>query len=240
MDHAALDWATTTILGAAGPPTPSRVLVLLHEYARTARADVGQAAESALTRALEEFDTIADPIARCEWLGVFVAARVFAADPRLQTMVDTALGSVIDGVEHSIRASYEPGDGLLERSIDEHIRVAGALVTAFELTGRLPYSMLAEELYQHARRRAWRDLDGALGAPFAVNCAASVLCSRLAVLHGEPEYMAAAVVAATADYARDAERLIRWASAAYQDHADAAADFGLALVHWFALGALPN
>ena len=59
----------------------------------------------------------------------------------------------IDELEHAVAASYRPGEGLVgsgpaagRGSADDHVRAASALLTAFEMTGRLPYSMLAEEL----------------------------------------------------------------------------------------------
>ena len=62
----------------------------------------------------------------------------------------------------SIGGSYRPGEGLVRDrdgvrvrcSLADHVRGASALLTAFELTGRLPYSMLAEELMAIAGARA--------------------------------------------------------------------------------------
>jgi hypothetical protein len=74
------------------------------------------------------------------------------------------------------------------------------LLTAYGLSGRLPYSMLAEELVHQANRMAAPD--------FVTAClAARVLC-RLAALHADPEYRARAVVTPHADYGRDAARLL--------------------------------
>jgi hypothetical protein len=64
--------------------------------------------------------------------------------------------------------------------------------------------------------------------------AASVLC-RLAGLHRDSDYRAAAVVAHDADYRADAERLLsRHETGAFDDRRNAAA-FGLALAQWLEL-----
>ena len=137
---------------------------------------------------------------------------VASVDACLRACVaDASLGLVpaaIDELERAVAAAYRPGVGLIDpqsaaaaRSAD-HVRAASALLTAFELTGRLPYSMLAEELIQIARRTLAADGD------FATCCeTARVLC-RLAALHGVAEYRAAAVIADGADYGADAARLL--------------------------------
>ncbi len=66
----------------------------------------------------------------------------------------------IDQLERVVGGSYRPGEGLVRDldgvrargSVDDHVRGASALLTAFEITGRLPYSMLAEELIAVAGR----------------------------------------------------------------------------------------
>ena len=136
----------------------------------------------------------------------------------------------IDHLERVIGGSYRPGDGLV-RDRDgirvrcgpaDHIRGASALLTAFELTGRLPYSMLAEELIAIARPPA--------DAELALHCeTARVLC-RLAELHDDPGYRGAAVIAAGADYRAEATRLLAAQSArARGGTAAEAAVYGLAL-----------
>jgi hypothetical protein len=74
--------------------------------------------------------------------------------------------------------------------------------------------MLAEELMQFAARTL-RDaaapgfFDGETGSkPFALNCDAASVLFRLAALHGSDEYLGAAVVAAGADYGRDAANIL--------------------------------
>src|SRR5262249_12432271 len=91
--------------------------------------------------------------------------------------------AAIDELERVVAAGSRPGVGLGDpasaadaRSAD-HVRAAFALLTAFELTGRLPYSMLAEELMQIARRTIASDGD------FATHCATARAFCRLAALH---------------------------------------------------------
>jgi hypothetical protein len=118
------------------------------------------------------------------------------------------VSAAVDELERIVGAAYRPGDGLVEggsarAASADHVRAASALLTAFEHTGRLPYSMLAEELMQIVRRRLG-------GEPEFTTCceAARALC-RLAALHDAAEYRAAAVIASDADYLDDAARLLQ-------------------------------
>jgi hypothetical protein len=137
----------------------------------------------------------------------------------------------IDHLERVIGGSYRPGDGLVRDrdgirvrgSIADHVRSASALLTAFDLTGRLPYSMLAEELIAVAVRDP--SMDGGL----VMQCdAARVLC-RLARLHEDPEYRGAAVVAAGADYRAQAMRILATQSSEAHAGTSSAAAYGIAL-----------
>jgi hypothetical protein len=138
----------------------------------------------------------------------------------------------IDQLERVIGGSYRPGDGLMcdvhgtrvRCGFGDHVRAASALLTAFELTGRLPYSMLAEELMLIARR------EPAAEAGLVIQCeAARVLC-RLAALHDDPGYRAAAVIATDADYHADASHILAAQSApAHTGTTAEAAAYGLAL-----------
>jgi len=119
----------------------------------------------------------------------------------------------IDELERAVGGSYRPGEGLLSAkaadgraSAEDHVRAASALLTAFELTGRVPYSMLAEELIAILGRDV-ADEDPALAAPLA-----RVLC-RLADLHDDEGYRGAAVIAAGVDYRADAARILAAESA---------------------------
>ena len=146
---------------------------------------------------------------------------------------DELVQGAIDQLERVIGGSYRPGDGLVRErngirvrcSLEDHVRGASALLTAFELTGRLPYSMLAEELIAIAAREPSPDAD------VAIQCeAARVLC-RLAALHDDPDYRGAAVIATGADYRADASRIL--ATQSERARAGSASDeaaYGLALL----------
>lgn len=139
-----------------------------------------------------------------------------------QTAVSEHLQPAIDELER-IAAHYEPGQGLAG-ALGAQMSVAGALLTAYHCTGRLPYSMLAEELVQHSRPALWNTPR----PPFGVSCtAASVLCG-LAALHQSDEYRAAAVIAPAADYADDAGRLLEGLAAGAPGRGLAGALYGLA------------
>jgi hypothetical protein len=201
-------------------------------------------------------DAIADlvPALRREWSGCRIVGD-------LATAIDACLNVIgvfdprdlapkaIDELERLIGAAYRPGDGLahdldapdvVRGQLADQVRAASALLTAYVLTWRLPYGMLAEELVQFARRTLWDD-DLAAFRPaahdgadaFALNCeAARVLC-RLAALHHDDDYRHVAVVAVGADYRTDAERILmaQAATACDRDLTDAAA-YGLALAEF--------
>jgi hypothetical protein len=115
--------------------------------------------------------------------------------------------AAVDELERIVGGAYRPGTGLVERgsaraSPADHVHAASALLTAFEYTGRLPYSMLAEELIQIARREVASEAD------FVTCCEAARALCRLAALHDAAEYRAAAIIASDADYRGDAARLL--------------------------------
>jgi hypothetical protein len=260
-----LDWiAEILIASIADAATPSAVLFLLRKYRLDALTDdrdavthgvthggdalkgvprtdnVRTAIEAGLTSGLQAVTSTSDPRERCQWLGVFAEAAAISDDDRLVQSVQQHLAPTIDGLERLARSEYEPGEGLVDGELRDHVRSALAFLTAFELTGRLPYSMLAEELLQAARRRWWADDRGSFGDSFGANAGGVQLLCRLAVLHRDAEYFAAAVVATDANYARDAERILGTLAPIARAHLDDVAEYGLALVDWFALRALPN
>ena len=128
---------------------------------------------------------------------------------RASAVVESAdlVSRAVDELERIVGDTYRPGAGLLERGSTpagsaDHVRAAMALLTAFEYTGRLPYSMLAEELMQITRRRLAEE------AEFVTCCEAARALCRLAALHDAADYRAAAIVAPDADYRGDAARLL--------------------------------
>jgi hypothetical protein len=155
-----------------------------------------------------------------------------------------SLQAAIDELERLVAAAYQPGEGLAMAAPDgrarlaDHVSTAAALLTAFECTGRLPYSMLAEELMQFAARMLWDPespgfFDGATGSkPFLLNCEAASVLSRLAALHGSDEYRGAAVLASGADYGRDARSILQWLAPEAPRLGLAGAVFGLAAADW--------
>jgi hypothetical protein len=123
----------------------------------------------------------------------------------------------IDELERMVGAAYRPGDGMARRldaslpargGLEDQVAAASTLLTAHALTGRLPYSMLADELMQVARRAWWDEETGAFSGGFVPNCDAVVVLCRLAALHADADYRRAAVTAVGADYARDAGRTL--------------------------------
>jgi len=149
------------------------------------------------------------------------------ADPR------ELVPAAIDELERLVGHSYQPGDGVAHTihshahargNLGDHVRSASALLTAFELSGRLPYSMLAEELMQTARR----DLPGA--AEFVACCVGCRVLCRLAALHADEAYRGAAVIAPDVDYRADAERVLTDLSSHPLARESGAGEYGLALL----------
>jgi uncharacterized protein YyaL (SSP411 family) len=240
VDATALEWIADALVGAHGDASPSAVLFLLRRYTASGRHDLRDAIEAGLTQGLDAMDGERDPRTRCQWLGVFAEAAAISDDERLVSSVQSSLSTTIDDLEQLARAAYEPGEGMLGAPLHDQLRSAAAFLTAFELTGRLPYSMLAEELVQVARRLWWDDDRGGFGETFGVNAnAVQVLC-RLAALHRDPDYTASAVVADHPSYVRDAERILTWLEPIARAHPVEAADYGMALLDWFALSEHPN
>jgi hypothetical protein len=157
----------------------------------------------------------------------------------------------IDQLERVVAAAYRPGDGLahdrrvpggLRGQLEDHVRAASALLTAYRATARIPYAMLAEELMQCVRRTSWDDdagvfvvAAGACDDPFAANCAAARVWCRLACLHAEDDYRAAAVIAPNAVYRADAARILESPSIVLAARGMASATYGLALTEWLGL-----
>ena len=155
-------------------------------------------------------------------------ATAYVADP------NTLIPAAIDEIERVIGGAYRPGMGVAHAiggaargrgGLSDQVHAAAALLTAYELTGRLPYSMLAEELMQLSRA----EMDH---ADFSSTCqAARVLC-RLDALHHDAAYRGAAVIASAADYRADAERILERLSRAIDDRGGDPALFGLAFGEW--------
>jgi len=229
--------AVLEALGRGDAPTPESLRLLLRGYATTGRDEFRDAIEPALARALE-LAADSSSTAAAGWLVLFAEAADASDDIRLAKAasdlaskarmnwgsdqpidlnaagVDAYLRALpvlgvdaaqapIDELERLVSASYEPGRGI-GGTTDEEISVASALLTAFAVTDRLPYAMLAEELLQHARV----ELLNSNAMSFSTACRAASALSRMAALHKVAEYRTAAVIAADADYAGDAARIL--------------------------------
>lgn len=145
--------------------------------------------------------------------------------------------AAIDELEHVVRVVYQPGGGLAHTlreprgargTLRDHVATASALLTAYAITGRLPYSMLAEELMQFAQRTNPEPGASDLERFIARSEAARVLC-RLAKLHEDADYRQVAVIAVSADYADAAKRTLAELACTYADYGADAAIFGIAL-----------
>jgi len=237
---------------------------LLRRYAATGSDELGDVLGAALSRALAEHVMDTSTTARADWLTLFVDALELSDDGRLReaaaqvvsslkrewataTRVGDASASLeaclrasdlhesralvseaIDELERIVGRAYAPGEGLNGGDPSDHIRASSALLTAYEVSGRLSYSMLAEEL----TRPTLRDLPT---REIRLNCDAGRVLCRLASLHDDAAYRAAAVIAPDADYRRDAEGILASQSAAALACGAAGAIYGLALSEWLAL-----
>lgn len=162
------------------------------------------------------------------------------------TSIDACLGALflvdaddlvpraVDHMERIIGGAYRPGVGVAHAigrsargrgTLADQIAAASALLGAFEITARLPYSMLAEELLQLSRNDVETTVDVGLA------CGAIGVWCRLATLHDDPAYRAAAVIAAAANYDGDARLLLERTAERVDTIADAA-HYGLALGEW--------
>lgn len=149
----------------------------------------------------------------------------------------------VDALERVVAGAYRPGQGVshhiaktsfVRGGLSDHVRSASTLLTAFLLTARLPYAMLADELMQSVLRTPPGEPEGR-DVSFALNCEmARVLC-RLAALHRDEEYRRTAVLAVNEDYAADAARTLTALASSVHERGVEAAPFGLALAEWLNL-----
>jgi len=160
------------------------------------------------------------------------------------------LGAAIDELERVVCLAYRPGERLPQSlrnpdaddgGVEEHVAAATALLTAHDMTARLPYSMLAEELMQAVRgaggpQAAHYSLTGGpkgphydlTGGPKGPHYElARVLC-RLARLHDDEDYKRTAVVARSSDYRGEAKAVLEEIPLPDGERSEDAAMFGLA------------
>jgi hypothetical protein len=143
----------------------------------------------------------------------------------------------IDALERVVAGVYRPGQGVAHEmtkttfvrgGLSDHVRSASTLLTAYLLTARLPYAMLADELMQSVLRippAGPEDRD----VSFAVNCDLARVFCRLAALHRDEEYRRTAVLAVDEDYAAEAAQTLDALASSVRERGVDAAPFGLAL-----------
>ncbi len=248
------DALASALAHVAADPADDRVrwLTLFTETIAISDDERLTSAAGGLVSALRAEWTAAREVDHAAWSieACLQAARVLAR-PEL-------IPAAIDELERVVGATYRPGHGVghlinepgrQRGRLSDQVSVASALLTGYAESGRLPYSMLAEELMQFARRTLWDEPGGGFfespavvdnGAaerakPFALNCeAARVLC-RLNMLHSDHEYVERAVTAVGSDYAGDAARTLLSQTLNLRARDLGAAVYGVALGEWLAL-----
>jgi len=146
--------------------------------------------------------------ANAAMIGVYLRAAEVIGDDRLR---EFALRSL----ERTALVAYRPGAGIAhviapdsdDRGLlADHVRAAEALLLAHTVAGRLPYSMLAAELMEHALSTMWDEEHGGFRdhaaerghaehgllrhplRPFVMNCEAARVLSRLSIVTGRAPY----------------------------------------------------
>jgi hypothetical protein len=149
----------------------------------------------------------------------------------------------VDALERVVAGAYRPGQGVSHETaqrtyvrggLADHVCSASALLTAYSLTARLPYAMLADELMQSVLRTPPDEPDGC-DAPVMLNCELARVYCRLAALHRDDEYRRTAVLPVDEDYAEDARRTLTALAPSVREWGVEAAPFGLALAEWLNL-----
>ena len=149
----------------------------------------------------------------------------------------------VDALERVVAGACRPGQGVSHQTapatfvrggLSDHVRSASALLTAYVLTARLPYAMLADELMQSVLRTPPEEPDSR-DVPVALNCEMARVFCRLAALHRDGEYRRTAVLSVDEDYAADARRTLAALAPSVREQGVEAAPFGLALAEWLNL-----
>ena len=226
----ALERGLTGVLDgvAAGEREPAWIPMLCEAAAVTDDERVGDAV-AALSRALREAWPYRGPMLDAmHGIDACLAAAMFlSGGPDGRDLVAGA----VDELERVVSLVYRPGESLPrslrspdepDGGVEEHVAAAAALLTAHDLTARLPYSMLAEELIQPVRRST--------GEPgVAARCALARVLGRLARLHDDEEYVRAAIVAPSSDYRAEARIVLDGVAPLAARHSEDAALLGVAM-----------
>ncbi|MGE0451477.1 MAG: hypothetical protein AB7Q29_18030 [Vicinamibacterales bacterium] len=238
MDRAAIDQAVHAVMDASGEraeTSPAVVTLLVREYVRTGGSRLRAGGEQAIVRGLAAFDAERDPCVRMQWIRAFAESATWCEDVGLGEWTERALPDAVDALESLVRREYEPGEGLVARPVGEQVQCALSLLASFDLSSRLPYAMLAEELLQSSRRVWWDAAHAWFPGGLVVNCrAARVLCG-LAALRADPDYVKRAVVAPGQSYREDAGNVLTGLTPGPRLAPADAAEYGVALLDWFAL-----
>lgn len=235
MTRATLDWIRDTLLAVDPEPSaPAAWLFLLRDFIATGHPPTGDRIERGLTAALRLASVDADPCRRVQWARLVAEAVLISDDPRLMQAVESSLPEAVARLDEQVRAWPDTGDGFAGQAVGVNLGYAHALLDVFDMTGRMPYARLADELVRQARRQPSAQpgdpsFDPAAGADLLRGL------TRLARLHADPDYREAAAAPEagddhTAEAARLAEALDGW-----RGDARAAAHVGLALLGRFAL-----
>lgn len=190
--------------------------------------------EAAIVAALDALAAERDPWRRVSWLRALDEASGCLDSPGLAEQLRRDLPDAVDAVEAAVRRQYEPGLGLVDGSPAAQARAALALLDAFDLTGRLPYAMLAEELVAAARSQAGSDGPG--GGTAAERCACARALCRVAVLRRDPEYVARSVPVPAVSAGSAAARLLHGVDLGRLDLETDGPAYALALAEWLAVG----
>lgn len=194
----------------------------------------GDLLESARTRWSSHEPGAVDEIMRsveaCLWCVNLPEGRELAAE-------------AVDALERVVAGAYRPGQGVSHETaqatfvrggLSDHVCSAAALLTAYRLTARLPYAMLADELMQSVLRTPPDEPHGR-DVPVALTCELARVFCRLAALHRDDEYRRTAVLPVGGDYAADARRTLAALAPSVRERGVEAAPFGLALAEWLNL-----
>lgn len=235
-----IEWVTEQIIGEAREVSPARLLFLVRRYPDAASPALHAALEQALSEGVRAFERDRAIASQCRWLGAFADAAMMVADDTLHHLVDAELPRVVDELEAVMRRVYEPGEGAMGHDAEDQVALTLALLVVFDLTARLPYAMLAEELFQTLNRTSWEEGAALFRASPRANARAAQIGFRLAALHRDPDYASRAVVAPNAAYDRIGAAVLGTLEPLARAHVDAVSEYGVALLDAFALNALPN
>lgn len=213
-------------LNADAPPSPEWIRMFAEAATVTDDDRIAEAivaGVSGLRRSWPSRGSIAGAMRTID--ACLATARVAAIDAREST------AAAIDELERIVCSVYSPGERIAhsltspddpDGDLDDHVASAASLLTAYLVTGRLPYSMLAEELTESARPLM-------TSGPFAARCEGARVMCRLAALHADESYRAAAVLAPERDYLGDARRLVDALGAPDAEALDAVGIYALAV-----------